>query len=178
MGIAEGGDGLRRTRASLDCEAARTARTPASGTERPAIVDAMVGSGRGARVARPSEARAARASARAGARTRPVGPESERQEPEMALGILLARRAYLSELAARADARRRARLRARPRADASEAAGSFAVVLETRRESVPGLPGTARVSQNPAPRLNTRSLSRPNLGSLRVPSILIGIELP
>src|SRR5919197_376242 len=55
------------------------------------------------------------------------------------MGILLAERSHLSELAPDRDARLGPRLRDDPRADALEADGSLAAVLEAGRRGVSGL---------------------------------------
>ena len=56
-----------------------------------------------------------------------------------------------------------------PRADAPQADGSLAAVLEARRGGVSRLSNRARVAQDLSPRLNTRPISMPNSGSSRRP---------
>ena len=89
------------------------------------------------------------------------GVARERPESALALGILLALRSHLSELATGADAGRRPRLCADSRADASETARSLSTLLAPRRPRVPRLRKRAAVAprtQIPAPRRLTHPL--------------------
>src|SRR5262249_463602 len=64
----------------------------------------------------------------------------------LAMGIVLEERSHLPELAARADAGLGARLRADPRADALEAHGSLAEILEAGGQGVSGVRGSAALA--------------------------------
>src|SRR5262249_12732824 len=94
------------------------------------------------------EARAAASPLRAGGQTRPGGFPRQRTESAVAVGILLAVRSYLSELAARGDAGSHPRLRHDPRADAPQADGSLTEVLVTRRRRVSRFPERSCVASH------------------------------
>src|SRR6185503_1375520 len=94
---------------------------------------------RDARAARTGEARASAAVAGAGGAARADGDADQHPQPALALGVVLALGAHLPELAPGADAGDGPRLRADPRADAPEAHGSLAGVLETGGGGVPGV---------------------------------------
>src|SRR5262249_36331208 len=94
---------------------------------------------RAARGADESEAGAAAAAARTGRDVRTRRFEGQRAQPAMALGIVLAERPHLPELAAGEHACMGSRLRDDPRADASSAHGSLEEVLEARRAGLPGV---------------------------------------
>src|SRR5205807_703754 len=112
----------------------RAGAEPAAGGR--AASRGAVGRGR-ARSPRPREATTAASSPRIGRRARPACLAGQRAKSTMALGILLAVRPYLPELATRADAGSHPRLRHDPRTDASRAHGSFTEVLESRRGGLP-----------------------------------------
>src|SRR3989442_391978 len=137
---------------------------------------------------RSRETRAAVPLVRGGGQTRPRGRARQRSQPAPAMGFLLTIRSYLPELAPHSDAGHSSRLRHRSRADAPEADGPLAQVLEAGVECVPGLQRRARLAARvrkrashltPAgrcyglsPRLKTRRTSKPNDGLFRIPVIL------
>ena len=163
MGIEAGGGALRRARTGVDRTRAATAcrwTTLADSTDRHAADAAAL---------RARATRTAGAAARTRRAPRPDGFAREHPQSAMAMGIVLAERPHLSELAPGRDAAVRSRLRDDPRADAPEADGSLAAVLEAGRGGVSRLSSRARVAQDLSPRLNTRRTSRPNSGSSRRP---------
>ena len=91
----------------------------------------------------------------------------QRAKPAMALGVVLAQRSYLPELAARANAVLRPRLRDDSRADAPEAHGSFAAVLEAGRCRVPGLRGRPGVASSSRPQSTGSAILHPAILQLR-----------
>src|SRR2546422_7342278 len=117
----------------MDREAAGPHRTGGAGARR----------GLRSRDARSREARAA--AAPHGASRTAWSDRLARQHPQsaLALGIVQPQRSHLPELAAGDDARVGARLRADPRADALEAHGSLAEILEAGCRGMPGLSGRA-----------------------------------
>src|SRR5216110_1276210 len=107
MGIQEGRADVRREPTRVDREAAAPARRGACPPRGRAVGGARRRRARARRSgptgADPREARAAAPPPRARRAARADGPKGERAQSEMALGILLADRPYLSELASRAD---------------------------------------------------------------------------
>src|SRR5437667_12849109 len=98
------------------------------------------------RDARSCEARAAAAPPGACRTAWPDRLARQHPEPALALGIVQPQRPHLLELASGDDAGFGAGLRADPRADALEAHGSLAEILEAGCGGVPGLPERARLS--------------------------------
>ena len=81
---------------------------------------------------------------------RPYGHSDQRPQPTLAVGLVLAEGPHLLELAPCADARFSPRLRDDPRADASEAYGPLAEVLEACRGGFSGLQiGSRMAACNP-----------------------------
>src|SRR5262249_55480522 len=143
LGIKTRGARVRAARAAVDREAAGAPRAGAAGT------------GRGVRGgdARACTTRAPAAPDGARRAAGPGGVAREHPQSALALGVVQPQRTHLPELAAGDDARLSARLRPDPRADAPQAHGPLAEVLEAGRSRVPGVPERASISSRP-PELN------------------------
>src|SRR5258706_8436656 len=109
-----------------------------------------------ARLARPRETRTAAAPARARGAARPDRVADQHPQSALALGLLQPRRPYLSELEVGDDAGAGEGLRADPRADAPEAHGSLAEVLEAGGCRVPRLSGRAALAAAAGPSVTTK----------------------
>src|SRR5262249_34460403 len=128
--------GVRGAAACLDRASAAADRSRARASQGPRAVT------RGpARVGCPRQARAAAAAPGAGGAPRPHRAARQHPQSTLALGLVQPERSHLSDRGGGDDAGGGEGLRADPRADAPEAHGSFAEILEAGGGGLPGLSG-------------------------------------